>query len=811
MPEKFTLDEIILQLQTQWDVVEQWPYDDGGPRHWSKVNVKYGFFPGQVPSGPYSPMEVWGNQPMTDGQVALAREAFELWDDLIAINLTETTEWSHVDISFAYSDYTAGGDSYTYVDDGTIASAEIWLNTSRHDVQQGTLNYGTGFGTVYLHEIGHSLGLSHPGSYNGDLDDDDIDDYGQYAEYAQDTNQFTVMSYFEAGADDSAADHGADPSNPYDWPSPYLRPYSASTPLLHDIAAIQAMYGADMTTRTGDTVYGFNSNAGRGAFDFNLNTHPIIAIWDAGGNDTLDTSGFSDDQTIDLHVNLPSEMDPVFSSVGGLKLNVAIAYNVAIENAIGGSGYDTITGNAAANRLEGRAGMDTLNGLEGADILIGGQDGDKLDGGAGADIMIGGQGDDNYTVDTVEHWDPVTHTYLLGNDQVIEAANEGYDGVTSTVSYTLSANVEALTLAVSRLNGYGNGLDNLLTGSLGTDHLEGLAGNDALVGNKGADVMIGGQGDDTYYVDTVEHWDPVTQTYLLGNDQVIENAGEGNDLVISTVTYTLPENVERLTLDLVASINGTGNSLDNVLFGNLGANRLEGLAGADLLDGKAGADTMVGGTGDDTYVVDNVGDQVVETGAAGTDLVQSSISYTLGANVEKLTLTGSASISGTGNGLANTIIGNSAANIIKGGAGNDTLSGEAGNDRINGGAGDDTINGGLGADTLVGGDGGDNFLFNSALSKLSLTSIDEINDFSVLDDTIQLENAVFTELGPFATLSAGAFFIGAAAHDRDDRIIYDSTTGSLMYDADGNGSGQAKTFAVLSTGLALTHDDFVVV
>jgi Ca2+-binding RTX toxin-like protein len=220
---------------------------------------------------------------------------------------------------------------------------------------------------------------------------------------------------------------------------------------------------------------------------------------------------------------------------------------------------------------------------------------------------------------------------------------------------------------------------------------------------------------------------------------------------------------------------------------------------------------MVGGTGDDTYVVDNVGDQVVETGAAGTDLVQSSISYTLGANVEKLTLTGSASISGTGNGLANTIIGNSAANIIKGGAGNDTLSGEAGNDRINGGAGDDTINGGLGADTLVGGDGGDNFLFNSALSKLSLTSIDEINDFSVLDDTIQLENAVFTELGPFATLSAGAFFIGAAAHDRDDRIIYDSTTGALMYDADGSYSGQAKTFAVLDAGLALTHDDFVIV
>jgi Ca2+-binding RTX toxin-like protein len=581
MPEKFTLDQIIHQLQTQWDVVEQWPYDDGGPRHWAKVNVNYGFFPGQVPSGPYSPLVVWGYQPMTDGQAALAREAFELWDDLIAINLTETTDWSDVDISFAYSDYT--GDNYANVDDGHIGSAEIWLSTSDTSLQPGTLKYGTGFRT-YLHEIGHSLGLSHPGSYNHDAD------YTPDAEYAQDTNQFTVMSYFDAGRDGSAADHGEDPSNDD-------RPFSAATPLLHDIAAIQAMYGADMTTRTGDTTYGFNSNAGRGAFDFMQNTHPIIAIWDAGGNDTLDTSGFSDVQTIDLHVNLPSEMDPVFSSVGGLKLNVAIAYNVVIENAIGGSGADTINGNSAANRLEGRAGNDILNGRE------------------GADIMIGGQGDDTYYVDTVEHWDPVTQTYLLGRDQVIEAVNQGYDGVTSTVSYALPDNVEALTLDGSGLNGYGNGLDNLLTGSLGADHLEGFAGNDSLVGNKGADVMIGGQGDDTYYVDTVEHWDPVTQTYLLGNDQVIENAGEGNNLVISTVTYTLPDNVERLTLDLVASINGTGNSLDNELKGNLGANRLEGLAGNDLLDGKAGADTMVGGTGDDTYVVDNVGDQVIETSA----------------------------------------------------------------------------------------------------------------------------------------------------------------------------------------------------
>ena len=205
------LDEIIHHLQTHWDVVADL-YDDGGPRHWAKVDVKYGLFPGQVPYGPYASPEALGYEPMTLSQASFAREAFELWDDLIAINLTETTDWGDVNISIAYSDYT---DSVANVDDGEIASAEIWLSTSDTILQQGTLKYGTGFGHVYLHEIGHSLGLSHPGSYNHHAD------YGMDAEYAEDTNQYTLMSYFRAGADGSGADHGNDPTNDN-------KPYSAS-------------------------------------------------------------------------------------------------------------------------------------------------------------------------------------------------------------------------------------------------------------------------------------------------------------------------------------------------------------------------------------------------------------------------------------------------------------------------------------------------------------------------------------------------------------------------------------------------------
>ena len=299
------LDEIILHLQTHWMSLRVGMMMVGrgtGPRSSSA-----GLFPGQIPYGPYASPEALGYEPMTLSQASFAREAFELWDDLIAINLIETTDWGNVDISMAYSDYTAGGDNYANVDDGEIGSAEIWLNTSKPSLQDGTLNYGTGFQT-YLHEVGHLLGLSHPGSYNQEAD------YGLDAEYAEDTNQYTLMSYFAAGLDGSGADRGSDPTNDN-------LPYSASTPLLHDIAAIQAMYGAALTTRTGDTTYGFNSNAGRGASDFTKNNHPIIAIWDAGGIDTLDTSGFSNTQTIDLTVNLETgdAADDHFSSIGGLQ------------------------------------------------------------------------------------------------------------------------------------------------------------------------------------------------------------------------------------------------------------------------------------------------------------------------------------------------------------------------------------------------------------------------------------------------------------------------------------------------------------
>ncbi len=174
-------------------------------------------------------------------------------------------------------------------------------------------------------------------------------------------------------------------------------------------------------------------------------------------------------------------------------------------------------------------------------------------------------------------------------------------------------------------------------------------------------------------------------------DTVVENASEGIDLVVSSVSFTLASNVENLTLTGFAANSGTGNTLDNTIVGNDGNNALfGGTAGNDTLDGGAGNDTLTGGAGNDTYIVDSTSDAVIESSGEGTDSVLASSTFTLAANVENLTLTGSAAIDGTGNDLANTLIGNTAANTLSGWGGNYTISGGSGNDMLDGGIGNDS-------------------------------------------------------------------------------------------------------------------------
>ena len=243
-----------------------------------------------------------------------------------------------------------------------------------------------------------------------------------------------------------------------------------------------------------------------------------------------------------------------------------------------------------------------------------------------------------------------------------------------------------------------------------------------------------------------------------------------------------------------------GNGGNDTLNGGTGGDTLTGGGGDDLLNGGAGVDIMSGGNGNDTFVVNKNGDQVIENADQGIDTVNSSITFSLPNNVENLNLTGAAAINGTGNGLDNLITGTDAANLLVGNGGADTLKG---------GGGADTINGGRDNDTLTGGAGADQFVFSTPLN--SSTNVDTIKDFSVADDTIGLAQSAFAALTTPGTLAASAFFTGSAAHDADDRIIYDNTTGDLYYDPDGTGPEAQILFAHVNSGLAMTNNDFIVI
>lgn len=479
---------------------------------------------------------------------------------------------------------------------------------------------------------------------------------------------------------------------------------------------------------------------------------------------------------------------------GGLRDTLLNFENVTADNV----GVGSIIGNALGNVLTATGAFaNVINGGAGNDTIDAGGGNDTVDGGEGADSMIGGAGDDTYYVDNV-------------GDVVVEAAGEGTDTALSSISLVLSANVEKLTLiGGANLNGVGNGEDNHIVGNTGANTLYGNAGHDTLSGGGGvdtlfggvgddvldgdigADSMVGGTGNDTYIVDSI-------------GDIVVEAAGQGLDTVFSSVNHVLSANVENLTLTGAGNRNGTGNTADNVLTGNSGNNALFGLEGNDTLvggdgndtlDGGALADSMVGGAGDDIYIVNHAGDVVVELAGEGVDTVQSFINHALSANVENLTLIGTANRTGTGNADNNNLTGNSGSNALYGLAGDDVLSGGGGSDTLLGGLGNDTLIGGVGLDSLTGGAGADAFVFSSAAEIEQGGLRDRITDFTSSIDKIDLSG--FAQVLTF--IGTGAFS-SVAGQVR-------SVAGTLEGDVDGNGT--ADFSLLLTNGAVVLAGDLI--
>jgi Ca2+-binding RTX toxin-like protein len=469
---------------------------------------------------------------------------------------------------------------------------------------------------------------------------------------------------------------------------------------------------------------------------------------------------------------------------------------VSIENISGSlDGADVLTGDGGANRLlgnggndrlDGAGGNDLLSGGDGSDVLKGGLGDDQLDGGAGNDYLEGGAGNDQLIggsgTDTADY-------YAAGAAVTVNLALQGAQNTGGAGTDTLNGieNVNGSASGADMLTG--DALDNILRGYGGNDVLNGGAGNNLLDGRDGNDLFIAHLGNDT--IEGGAGSDSVDYSGALSGVSVMLSTGTRDNsagLGYSTEFDAAPGYKPGATSIVGQAVGGGGNDvlfdIENVK-GSAFNDLLIGSAGANVLNGMQGSDRMIGGDGDDAYYVDSAGDVVTETNATaagGNDTVYSTVSYTLGANVETLRLNAPYAISGTGNGLANLIVG---------GAGNNVLNGMDGND------------------TLVGGAGQDTFAFTTALN--GSTNVDTISDFVVADDTISLENAIFTRLTTTGTLNAAYFkIIGTAPLDADDYILYDKTTGVLSYDADGSGAGQAVRIAVLGTNLALTNLDFIV-
>ncbi|NWH08302.1 MAG: M10 family metallopeptidase C-terminal domain-containing protein [Alphaproteobacteria bacterium] len=746
-------------------------------------------------------------EPLNAQQQAVVRSFYDMIESICGLTFTEITETAttHADLRFAMSDEPSTAyASYPWYD---AQAGDSWYNNSSgtyDDPDMGTYAFST-----FMHEMGHTLGLKHG---------HETDTYGALPT-DHDSLEYSVMTYRSYVGS----------------PGSYYTAYNGHAPqtlMLSDIAALQYMYGANYSTNSGNTTYTFSpttgemfiNGAGQGAAVANV---IFRTIWDGGGTDTYSFSNYTTNLTIDLN---PGEWSTVSSaqlailgydvSLGGLQYargNIANAWLYEgdtaslIENAIGGSGNDAITGNQANNSLTGNNGNDTLIG------------------GAGNDVLNGGNG-----TDTASYADASSGVSVGLHLSTAQAVGGGLG--TDTLSFIENLigsdfNDNLIGSSSANLLQGGDGAD-MLAGIEGSDTLEGGGGNDLLFGGTGVDSLSGGDGDDTLYVE--------------GNDSLL-SGGAGYDVVTVldaagvSVTigtgiefaggYTGNDTLNASALTTAITIGGaegndtlTGGTAGDLLAGGTGVDTIHGGEGNDTIFGDAGADALYGDGGDDNLYVQ--GNDTTLEGGTGYDRVYvldaAGVSIGIGTGIELVAgYTGDDTFNASalttaltlGGALGNdTIYGGSQADIISGGGGADYLVGNGGadvifgdddNDLLAGIDGTDTLYGGGGGDLLFGGTGVDNLSGGDGNDTLYVEGNDALLEGGAGHDVITVLDAA----GVSITIGTGIEFAGG--YTGDDTLNASAvTTAITIGGAEGNDTltgGTAGDLLAGGTGVDTIH------